>query len=84
MQRIKEKVGNQESFLWEIESKPLKSFSIRDLEEKLFFSEIEFYSETTTNTLMKKYALILGVPEDKIVTEISDGESSTQGESQAN
>ena len=51
---------------------------------KIVFSEFDFYSETTTNTLMKKYALILGAPEDKIVTEISDGESSTRGESQAN
>jgi hypothetical protein len=33
---------------------------------------------------MKKYALKFGVPENKIVTEVSDGESSTRGESIAN
>ena len=33
---------------------------------------------------MKKYALKLGVPEDKIITSIPDVEVSTRGESEAN
>ena len=52
--------------------------------KKIFFSGFKVYPETTTSALMKKYALKLGVPENKIVTEISDGESSTRGESIAN
>jgi uncharacterized SAM-binding protein YcdF (DUF218 family) len=52
--------------------------------KKIFFSGFKVYPETTTSALMKKYALKLGVSENKIVTEISDGESSTRGESIAN
>jgi len=52
--------------------------------EKLFFSGFEMYPGTYTSTLMKNYALELGVPEDKIVASISDVEVSTRGESIAN
>ena len=52
--------------------------------EKLIFSGFKIYPGTATNELMKKYALKLGVPDSKIVTEISDEESSTRGESIAN
>lgn len=52
--------------------------------EKLFFSGFEMYPGTYTSTLMKNYALKLGVPEDKIITWIPDVEVSTRGESVAN
>ena len=52
--------------------------------KKIFFSGFKVYPETTTSALMKKYALKLGVPDSKIVTEISDEESNTRGESIAN
>jgi uncharacterized SAM-binding protein YcdF (DUF218 family) len=52
--------------------------------EKLFFSGFEMYPGTYTSTLMKNYALELGVPEDKIVASIPDVEVSTRGESVAN
>ena len=52
--------------------------------EKIVFSGFQVYPETTTGALMKKYALKLGVPENKIVTELSVGESSTRGESVTN
>jgi uncharacterized SAM-binding protein YcdF (DUF218 family) len=52
--------------------------------KKLFFSGFRAYPETYTSSLMKKYALKLGVPEDKIFTWIPDVEVSTRGESFAN
>ena len=52
--------------------------------EKLFFSGFRMYPETYTSTLMKNYALKLGVPEDKIIAWIPDVEVSTRGESVAN
>jgi len=52
--------------------------------EKLVFSGFKVYPETYTNMLMKSYALKLGVPENKIISEISEGEVSTRGESISN
>jgi uncharacterized SAM-binding protein YcdF (DUF218 family) len=52
--------------------------------EKLFFSGFRIYPETYTSGLMKKYAIKLGVPGDKIVASIPDVEVSTRGESVAN
>jgi uncharacterized SAM-binding protein YcdF (DUF218 family) len=52
--------------------------------EKLFFSGFQVYPETYTSSWMKKYALKLGVPADKIITSIPDVEVSTRGESFAN
>ena len=52
--------------------------------EKLFFSGFRLYPETYTSELMKKYAIKLGVPEDKIISSIPDVEVSTRGESIAN
>ena len=52
--------------------------------EKLFFSGFRVYPETYTSSLMKKYAIKLGVPEDKIITWIPDVEVSTRGEGTAN
>lgn len=52
--------------------------------KKLFFSGFRVYPETYTSGLMKKYALKLGVPADKIFTWIPDVEVSTRGESFAN
>ncbi len=52
--------------------------------EKLFFSGFRVYPETYTSTLMKNYALKLGVPEAKIIASIPDVEVSTRGESVAN
>ena len=64
--------------------KTAADFSHKGFGKKIFFSGFKVYPETTTSALMKKYALKLGVPENKIVTEISDGESSTRGESISN
>jgi uncharacterized SAM-binding protein YcdF (DUF218 family) len=52
--------------------------------EKLFFSGFRVYPETYTSNWMKKYALKLRVPADKIITWIPDVEVSTRGESFAN
>jgi uncharacterized SAM-binding protein YcdF (DUF218 family) len=52
--------------------------------EKLFFSGFRVYPETYTSSLMKKYALKLGVPDDKVITWIPEVEVSTRGESIAN
>jgi uncharacterized SAM-binding protein YcdF (DUF218 family) len=52
--------------------------------EKLYFSGFRIYPETYTSGLMKKYAIKLGVPGDKIVASIPDVEVSTRGESVAN
>ncbi len=52
--------------------------------EKLFFSGFRMYPGTYTSTLMKNYALELGVPEDKIIASIPKVEVSTRGESIAN
>jgi uncharacterized SAM-binding protein YcdF (DUF218 family) len=52
--------------------------------ERLFFSGFRIYPGTYTSTLMKNYALELGVPEDKIIASIPDVEVSTRGESVAN
>jgi uncharacterized SAM-binding protein YcdF (DUF218 family) len=52
--------------------------------ERLFFSGFEIYPETYTSTLMKNYALKLGVPEDKIIASVPEVEVSTRGESIAN
>jgi len=52
--------------------------------EKLVFSGFKVYPETYTNMLMKSYAVKLGVPENKIISKISEGEVSTQGESISN
>jgi uncharacterized SAM-binding protein YcdF (DUF218 family) len=54
------------------------------LGDKLVFSGFQVYPETFSNTLMKKYALKLKVPEDRIITEITNEEVSTRGESIAN
>ena len=52
--------------------------------QKLLFSGFRVYPGTYTSSLMKKYALKLGVPADKIITWIPDVEVSTRGESIAN
>ncbi len=52
--------------------------------EKLFFSGFRVYPGTYTSTLMKNYALKLGVHEDEIIASIPDVEVSTRGESVAN
>jgi uncharacterized SAM-binding protein YcdF (DUF218 family) len=52
--------------------------------EKIVFIVFKVYPETTTSSLMKKYALKLGIPENRIVTEISKGESNAQGKSITN
>ena len=52
--------------------------------EKLLFSGFRIYPETYTSSLMKTYALKLGVPEDNIITSNPDVEVSTRGESLAN
>ena len=54
------------------------------LGEKLFFSGFRVYPKTYTSSLMKKYAIKLGVPKDKIIASIPDVEVSTRGESVAN
>jgi uncharacterized SAM-binding protein YcdF (DUF218 family) len=51
---------------------------------KLVFSGFPVYPGTYSSTLMKTYALSLGVPEDKIITSNTDEENSTRGESIAN
>jgi uncharacterized SAM-binding protein YcdF (DUF218 family) len=56
----------------------------RGFAEKLVFSGFEFYPGSHSNALMKKYALSLGVAEQDIITEASDEEISTRGESLAN
>ncbi len=52
--------------------------------DKLVFSGYQVYPETFSSTLMKNYALKLGVPEEKIIASIPDMEVSTRGESIAN
>jgi uncharacterized SAM-binding protein YcdF (DUF218 family) len=52
--------------------------------DKLVFSGFEVYPETHSNTLMKTYALKLGVPEVNIIAQNTDEEVSTRGESKAN
>jgi uncharacterized SAM-binding protein YcdF (DUF218 family) len=52
--------------------------------DKLVFSGFEVYPGTYTSTLMKTYALNLGIPEDKIIVSNTDEEVSTRGESIAN
>ena len=52
--------------------------------EKLLFSGFRVYPETYSSSLMKKYALKLGVPEVNIITYNPDVEVSTRGESLAN
>ena len=52
--------------------------------DKLVFSGYQVYPKTFSSTLMKNYALQLGVPEEKIITSIPDMEVSTRGESIAN
>ncbi len=52
--------------------------------ERLFFSGFRIYPGTYSSSLMKNYAVELGVPEDKIVASIPDVEVSTRGESIAN
>ena len=52
--------------------------------EKLIFSGFRVYPETYTSSLMKTYALKLGVPEVNIITYNPDVEVSTRGESLAN
>jgi uncharacterized SAM-binding protein YcdF (DUF218 family) len=52
--------------------------------DKLLFSGFEVYPGTYTSTLMKTYALNLGIPENKIITSNTDAEVSTRGESIAN
>ncbi len=52
--------------------------------KKIVFSGFELYPDTNTSTLMKNYALKLGVPEKDIIAEISGGEVSTRGESVSN
>ena len=52
--------------------------------EKLLFSGFRVYPETYTSSLMKTYALKLGVPEVNIITSNPDVEVSTRGESLAN
>ena len=52
--------------------------------EKLLFSGFRVYPETYTSSLMKTYALKLGVPEVNIITYNPDVEVSTRGESLAN
>ena len=52
--------------------------------EKLLFSGFRVYSETYSSSLMKTYALKLGVPEVNIITSNPDVEVSTRGESLAN
>ena len=52
--------------------------------EKLLFSGFRVYPETYSSSLMKKYALKLGVPEVNIITYNPDVEDSTRGESLAN
>jgi uncharacterized SAM-binding protein YcdF (DUF218 family) len=52
--------------------------------EKLLFSGFRVYPETYSSSLMKTYALKLGVPEVNIITYNPDVEVSTRGESLAN
>ena len=52
--------------------------------EKLFFSGFRIYPETYSSSLMKKYAMKLGVPEANIIASNPDVEVSTRGESLAN
>ena len=52
--------------------------------DKLIFSGYEFYPGNSSSFWMKAYAIKLGVPEDKIITEDTDEEISTRGESIAN
>jgi uncharacterized SAM-binding protein YcdF (DUF218 family) len=52
--------------------------------EKLFFSGFRLYPETYTSSLMKKYAIKLGVSEGDIISSIPEAEVSTRGESVAN
>ena len=52
--------------------------------DKLVFSGFEVYPGTYSSTLMKTYALNLGVPENKIIASNTDEEVSTRGESIAN
>jgi uncharacterized SAM-binding protein YcdF (DUF218 family) len=52
--------------------------------EKLLFNGFRVYPETYTSSLMKTYALKLGVPEVNIITSNPDVEVSTRGESLAN
>ena len=54
------------------------------LGKKLVFSGFAVYPGTYTSTLMKTYALKLGVPENNIITEVSNEEASTRGESITN
>ena len=52
--------------------------------ERLFFSGFKIYQGIYTSTVMKKYALKLGIPENNIVMFNPDVEVSTRGESEAN
>lgn len=52
--------------------------------EKLVFSGFKSYPGIATSHFMKSYAIELGVPEGKILTEITDEEVSTRGESISN
>jgi len=56
----------------------------KDLGKTLVFSGFPIYPHTFTNQLMIEYAKSLGVSSDKIITKISNGESSTWGEAIAN
>ncbi len=44
--------------------------------DKLVFSGFKVYPETYSSALMKTYAMKLGVPENKIITKISEEEVS--------
>ena len=52
--------------------------------KKLVFSGYQLYPEAFTVTLMKTYAVKLGVPENNIITSIIKEEISTKGESISN
>jgi uncharacterized SAM-binding protein YcdF (DUF218 family) len=52
--------------------------------KKLVFSGYQLYPEAFTVTLMKTYAVKLGVPENNIITSIIKKEISTKGESISN
>jgi hypothetical protein len=52
--------------------------------EKLLFIGFRLYPKTYSSSLMKTYALKLGVPEDNLITSNPDVKVSTRGESLAN
>jgi len=52
--------------------------------KKIVFSGYQLYPEAFTVTLMKNYAVKLGVPENNIITSIIKEDVSTQGESISN